>query len=576
MYGTINLLSMNIARKPLECAYFSMEIMLESDIPTYAGGLGVLAGDLLRSCADMEVPVVGMSLVYNDNTYRQIIRDGKQNYETLVWHKNDQLTKLPQRVEIKIQNTAVTVGVWRYDIVGIKGFVVPVYLLDTDFLDNNEYARSITKSLYEGGQRLAQEILLGIGGVNMLRELGYSDVKTFHMNEGHASFVPLALLSENDFKDADVKKMCVFTTHTPIPEGHDRFDYDYAYKIAGDNLPWHIKKLAGEKELHMTTLGMSMSKYCFGVSQKHGKVSQNMFPQFNINAITNGVHHRTWIGTELANLYDKYLPEWIENPMIFSDAVEKIPGDALWRAHQEEKRKLLDYVNHHLTTTSSSEEGQIPSQAELFDIDTLTISLARRLVPYKRPLLLYSDLERLLGIGQGKIQIIQCGKANPNDSSAQNFVSQIIEISKKLQGKIRVVYLENYSPLLSRPLVRGSDVWLNTPRRPLEASGTSGMKAAMNGVLNFSILDGWWIEGYKMDSESGFSIGPMDESVTPENNDQQDIDDMYNKLQNEIIPLYYGGRTDWINRMKHAITLGAYFNTNRCIEEYRQKAWQTS
>jgi starch phosphorylase len=564
---------MEISKPSLECAYFSMEFMLESDIPTYAGGLGVLAGDLLRSCADMEVPVVGVSLVYNDNTYRQIIRDGKQTYESLVWHKNDQLTKLPQRIEVTINSQKVIVGVWRYDIVGINGFVVPIYLLDTDFLDNNEYARSITKSLYDGDDRLAQEVLLGIGGVKMLRALGYKDVKTFHMNEGHASFVPLGLLSENEFNDEMVREKCVFTTHTPIPEGHDKFSYDYAYKIAGDNLPWHIKKLASEKELHMTILGMSLSRYSFGVSQKHGKVSQNMFPQFKINAITNGVHHRTWIGTELANLYDKYLPDWITNPFIFKEAVEKIPDDALWSAHQEEKKKLLDYVNHHLTSVSSSEEGQHPDPSQLFDVDTLTISLARRLVPYKRPLLLYSDLERLLSIGNGKLQIIQCGKAAPYDSSAQNFVNEIIEISKKLKGQIRVVYLENYSPLLARPLVRGSDVWLNTPRRPLEASGTSGMKAAMNGGLNFSVLDGWWIEGYQMDSEAGFSIGPMDESLNPENNDQEDVDDMYNKLQNEIIPLYYDNKKDWINRMKHAITLGAYFNTHRCIEEYKKKAW---
>jgi starch phosphorylase len=270
------------------------------------------------------------------------------------------------------------------------------------------------------------------------------------MNEGHASFVPLELLSENNFDDEKVKEKCVFTTHTPIPEGHDRFSYDFSYKIAGDILPWHIKELASEQELHMTILGMSLSKYSFGVSQKHGKVSQNMFPQFHINAITNGVHHRTWVGTELANLYDKFLPEWVNDPSVFSNAVESIPDDQLWRAHQEEKRKLLEYVNHHLTSTPSAEDAIHPIPTELFDVDTLTISLARRLVPYKRPLLLYSDLERLLKIGEGKLQIIQCGKAKHTDGSAQNFVQQIIEVSKKLRGMVRVVYLENYSPLLAR------------------------------------------------------------------------------------------------------------------------------
>lgn len=565
---------MDQPRPTIECAYFSMEIMLESDIPTYAGGLGVLAGDLMSSCADMKIPVVGVSLVYNDNIYRQIIStNGQQNYEALVWHKNDQLTKLPNRIELTIKGEKIIVGVWRYDNVGIDGFVVPIYLLDTDFIDNSEYARRLTHSLYSGEDRLAQEVLLGIGGVKMLRELGYRDIKTFHMNEGHASFVPLGLLSEHGFNDDEVKKLCVFTTHTPIPEGHDKFNYDYAYQIAGDILPWHIKKIASESELHMTILGMSMSKYIFGVSEKHGKVSSSMFPQFNINAITNGVHHRTWIGTELANLYDKHIPQWIHNPMLLSEAVHKIPDNELWNAHQEEKRLLLDHVNNHLTSVSSEEERDNPPEPEQFDIDILTISLARRLVPYKRPLLLYSDLERLLKIGEGKLQIIQCGKASPGDESAKNFVRQIIDISKHLRGKIKVVYLENYSPILARQLVRGSDVWLNTPKRPLEASGTSGMKAAMNGVLNFSVQDGWWIEGFKMDPFAGFSIGPQDDSLTPNNDDQKDIEDLYSRLESVIIPLYYDNKKDWINRMKHAITLGSYFNTHRCINEYRDKAW---
>ena len=565
---------MDTARPTISCAYFSMEFMLESDIPTYAGGLGVLAGDLMRSCADTREPVVGVSLVYSDSTYRQIISThGEQDYEALVWHKNDQLTKLPQRIEVTIRGEKVIVGVWRYDIVGIDGFVVPIYLLDTDFLDNSAYARGLTQNLYAGEDRLAQEILLGIGGVKMLRALGYTDIRTFHMNEGHASFVPLALLSENNFEDELVKKHCVFTTHTPIPEGHDRFSYDFAEKIAGDNLPWHIKKIASEKELHMTILGMSESKYIFGVSQKHGKVSQSMFPQFQIHAITNGVHHRTWIGTELANLYDKYLPEWIHDPAALKDAVEKIPDEPLWAAHQEEKAILLDHVNNHLTSVFTEEEKDNPPEHIQFDIDTLTISLARRLVPYKRPLLIYSDIERLLKIGDGKLQIIQCGKAAPGDESAKDFVRQIIDISKKLRGKIQVCYLENYSPLLARQLVRGSDVWLNTPKRPLEASGTSGMKAAMNGVLNFSVQDGWWIEGFEMDHLSGFSIGPNDESLAPQNDDQKDINDMYETLENEILPLYYSDKKHWLMRMKHAITLGAYFNTHRVISEYKEAAW---
>lgn len=565
---------MNFDRPTIDCAYFSMEFMLESDIPTYAGGLGILAGDIMRSCADMQIPVVGISLVYSDSAYRQVVTpEGEQDYEALVWHKNDQLTKLPNRVELTIKGEKVLVSVWRYDVVGIDGFVVPVYLLDTDFLGNSDYARDLTQFLYSGKDRLAQELLLGIGGVKMLRDLGYKDIKNFHMNEGHASFVPVALLAENNFKDEEVKKKCVFTTHTPIPEGHDKFSYDFAYEIAGNNLPWHIKKLASEEELHMTKLGMSLSKFIFGVSQKHGKVTSSMFPQYKIGAITNGVHHRTWIGTELANLYDKHIPEWIHDPEILKEAVDRIPDYELWTAHQEEKKILLDHVNNHLTSVFTEEEKDNPPERLQFDIDTLTISMARRLVPYKRPLIIYSDIKRLLEIGEGKLQIIQCGRAAPGDESSQHFVQEIIDISKELRGRIKVVYLENYSPLLARQLVRGSDLWLNTPKRPLEASGTSGMKAAMNGVLNFSVLDGWWIEGFRINPMSGFAIGSNDDSLTPENNDQKDIEDIYNKLENEILPLYYENKKEWIHKMKNAITLGAYFNTHRCIKEYAEQAW---
>jgi starch phosphorylase len=562
----------------LKAAYFSMEIMLRTHIPTYAGGLGMLAGDLLRSCADMEIPTVGMTLVYNGAQFNQVINpDGTQTYTSYEWRKNDQFLKLPEEVTVEIDGQEVVLSVWRYDIVGLSEFVVPVFLLDTDHYANQPWMKHITDNLYGGGEhvRICQEIVLGVGGVKMLRALGFQNIDIYHMNEGHAAFAPLALLPEMRYKDDEVRKHCVFTTHTPIPEGHDRFPYEDAYKYAGAYLPWHIRDLATTDSLHMTHLAMNTSKYSFGVSEKHGAVSRNMFPGKEIHHITNGVHHLTWTASNIQDVFNDYLPGWQENPDEMEHAVEKIPDDALWRAHQNCKQILVDYVNKRLTSGEDEEERENPETDEFFDTDTLTIALARRPVEYKRPLLIYRDLERLVRISAGRVQIIQSGKSHPADMVSQGIVKQILNISKKLKGIVRVVYLENYSPKIARLLTSGCDVWLNTPRRPLEASGTSGMKAAMNGVLNFSVLDGWWIEGFRQTPEAGWSIGPLDESVTPGNDDAADAEDLYQKLEHEIIPLYYDNRAEWLKRMKHAITLGKPFSTHRCIRDYQRLAWNT-
>lgn len=561
----------------LELAYFSMEIMLKTHIPTYAGGLGILAGDLLRSCADMRVPAVGITLVYNGVHFVQnILEDGSQTYTEYDWRKNDQFIKLPQEITLKLDGQDVVVGVWRYDIVGFNEFVVPVFLLDTDHYANQDWMKKITDSLYGGPEyaRICQEVVLGIGGVRMLKELGYTSVDTYHMNEGHAAFVPLALLPEENWNDDAVRQKCVFTTHTPIPEGHDQFSYDHAHKYAGEYLPMHIKQLATEQSLHMTHLAMNMSHFTFGVSEKHGAVSRHLFPGKDIHSITNGVHHITWSASNIQDVYNDFLPGWQENPVLLADALEKIPDDALWRAHQNCKQILVDYVNERLTSCDDPVACENPLPDELFDTNTLTIALARRPVAYKRPLLLYSDLNRLVRIGAGRLQIIQSGKSHPDDTVSHGIVQEILHISKKLRGIVRVVYLQNYSPKIARLLTSGCDIWLNTPRRPLEASGTSGMKAAMNGVLNFSVQDGWWIEGYRMNPQAGWAIGPNDESVTPGNDDHADAEDMYAKLEHDIVPLYYDNRAEWIKRMKHAITLGKQFSTNRCIAEYREKAWK--
>ncbi|HJZ05657.1 hypothetical protein A2634_05270 [Candidatus Amesbacteria bacterium RIFCSPHIGHO2_01_FULL_48_32] len=551
-----------------EVVYFSLEFMLETDVPTYAGGLGVLAGDLMRSCADLGIGAIGMSIVYSGDTFSQTINaDGTQSFTKQDWQKLDQLTKLPQVVELTIANTKVLVGCWRYDIVGLSGYVVPVYLLDTNLTQNPPWVREITRNLYEGGEaRLAQEIVLGIGGVKMLRTLGIERAKTYHLNEGHCGFVPLALLPENNYQDELVRQMCVFTTHTPIPEGHDRFSYELAYKFGGSYLPWHIKKLAGENEMSMTHLAMNLSRKNLAVSRKHQVVSEQVFPGYKFGYVTNGVHHRSWTHNYLQDLYNQVIPGWLENPETLADAPALVPDDLLWNAHIECKKKLITYVNRHLTT------ALLVAGDYLFDENTLTISLARRPVAYKRPLLLYHDIERFVRIGAGRIQVIQCGKSHPDDDVSQGFVRQIVDLSKRFKEVLKIVFLENYSPKIARLLVNGSDVWLNTPKRGLEASGTSGMKAAMNGVINLSIPDGWWIEAVEIDRLAGFSIGTAGET----NDDSTDADIVYEKLEMEIIPMYYENRGEWIGRMKRAIALGAYFNTHRVVKEYRQKVWRNA
>ena len=564
-----------------QVAYFSMEIMLESDIPSYAGGLGILAGDVLRSCADLSIPAVGVSLVYSGYTFSQHIEaDGTQKFFENDWQRMDQLTRLPQRITITISGTKAIVGCWRYDIVGLSGFNVPIFLLDTNLPENPQWIRNITKNLYAPTPevRISQEMVLGLGGVRMLEEIGVKNIPTYHLNEGHCSFVPLGLMHEFNMSSAQVKKHCVFITHTPVAEGHDIFTYDLAKKYLGEYLPDDINKYSTSNKLHMTELGLNLSHVKLAVSQKHRQVCQQLFPQHEFISITNGVDHRSWTWHLFQDLYDKYIPGWLEDPSLLKTVPEKISDDALWATHIESKRELITYVNHHLSQDALS-HGHEPSPDDLFETDTLLISLARRPVAYKRPLLLYSNLEHLVKIATGKIQIIQCGKASPTDTASQEFVKQIIKISQSLKKIIRIVYLENYSPKIARLLVAGSDLWLNTPRRPMEACGTSGMKAALNGVLNFSVLDGWWLEGFDQNPLAGFSIGPKIESFTnldsqvKSESDLEDANDLYLKLENTILPLYYNHRSQWISRMKQGITLGAHFNSHRLVKEYQQIAW---
>jgi len=557
-------------------AYFSMEIGLKDDIPTYSGGLGMLAGDTVKSSADLNLPFVAVTLISRRGYFNQDIdENGHQKASPVIWDPSKYMTLAQEKVSLVIEGRTVYIQAWIYFVESLRGGGVPVIFLDTDLPENHTEDRELTYYLYGGDNRyrIKQETILGIGGVRMLRELGFQ-VKKYHMNEGHAAFLTLELLHEHK-KDIEsvwdeslvwdieaVRELCVFTTHTPVEAGHDKFSYDLYKKVIGDYFPERILYgLAGKNEVNMTLLALNLSNFVNGVAKKHGEVSQSMFPGYKINAITNGVHSYTWTSESLKRLYDKYLPGWANEPEIFV-RIGSIPDEELWNAHLEAKKKLIDFVNSI-------------SKVDM-DYDTLTIGFARRFATYKRAGLLYTDMERLKRIGSGKIQVIYAGKAHPRDMGGQKLIENIFSYSKELKGKIKITFIKNYNMEIALMLVSGVDVWLNNPLRPLEASGTSGMKAAHNGVLNFSVLDGWWIEGY-IEGETGWSIGPEPTEIKPDEDIKKnkiDADDLYEKLEKIIIPTYYGDRGKWIWMMKNTIGKNAYyFNTHRMMRLYVTEAY---
>jgi len=566
-------LLLELTKEPM-IAYFTMEIGINSNIPTYSGGLGVLAGDTIKSGADLELPMVAMTLLTRKGFFRQELDEkGRQIEHPYIWDPATFMTRLSRLVSVEIEGRTVAVQAWHYVVKSFTGGKVSVFFLDTDVEGNTAEDRGITASLYGGDQvyRFKQEIVLGLGGARMLKELGF-EIKKYHLNEGHASLLTLELLNKfkrpiEDVWDEkliwdvnSVKDLCVFTTHTPVEAGHDRFPYDLVERVLGTLIPLDILKgLAGMEDLNMTVLALNLTEFVNGVAKKHGEVSRNMFPGYKINAITNGVHSYTWTCDSFKRLYDKYLPGWANEPELFV-RVGRIPDIEVWEAHQAAKGVLLDYV--------------LKQTGVEMDVNVLTIGFARRATAYKRADLLFSDLERLEKIATGKIQIIYAGKAHPQDTPGKALIENIFAYKERLAGKIKMVYLSNYDMDIALKMVSGVDVWLNTPQRPREASGTSGMKAAHNGVMNFSVLDGWWIEGY-IEGDTGWSIGPSPvETRLVENHDTLDSDDLYAKLEKEIIPTYYDARSIWVWMMGNAIGQNAYyFNTHRMMRRYVTEAY---
>src|SRR4030042_646046 len=558
----------NLAKEP-RIAYFSMEIGIQNNIPTYSGGLGVLAGDTIRTGADLKLPMVAVTLISKKGYFRQELdENGSQREHPVSWEPSKHMTLLPAKIAVQIEDRQVIVQAWQYNVESLTRGCVPIFFLDTDVEENTAEDREITSYLYGGDMayRLKQEIVLGIGGVRMLHELEF-EIKKYHMNEGHSGLLTIELL--NRFKrpiedvwdeklvwDVErVKDLCVFTTHTPVEAGHDKFPYDLACKILGELIPLKVlQELGGKDGLNMTRLGLNLSEFINGVAKKHTEVSRKMFPGYEISAITNGVHSFTWTCDNFKRLYDKYLPGWANEPELFV-RVGRIPDEEIWNAHMDAKKTLLDYVKEDTGVEMSP--------------DILTIGFARRATAYKRADLIFTDIARLERIGQGKLQIIYGGKAHPKDDSGKRLIEKIFSTKERLKDKIKMAYIKNYEMDTALKMVSGVDVWLNTPLRPREASGTSGMKAAHNGVINFSVLDGWWIEGH-IEGFTGWSIGPSPtETMLIDNMDTKDADDLYNKLEYTIIPLFYNDRHGWIRMMQSAIGKNAYyFKNHRMMRRY--------
>ena len=563
---------MTFAPRSSMVAYFSMEICLDRAVPTYSGGLGVLAGDTLRSAADLHVPMIGVTLLHRKGYFQQHLDAfGNQTESPDVWQPEKILEPVPVTVSVSIEGREVRIRPWLYRVVGVSGHEVPVYLLDTALPENSAWDQTLTDHLYGGDShyRLCQEVVLGMGGAAVLRALGYTGNIHFHMNEGHSALLTLTLLEEQlagrggwEVTDADidtVRQRSIFTTHTPVPAGHDRFPLDMVRRVLGNE---HVALLeaAGCCEggiLNMTHLALRLARFINGVAMRHGEVSRGMFPQYPITSITNGVHAGTWVSEPFRKLYDRYMPGWHRDNEYLRYAIS-IPLDDIRETHALAKRGLLEEVERRTGVR--------------LDPTAMTIGFARRATPYKRADLVVSDPERLLAVTRhaGPLQIIFGGKAHPQDEPGKELIRRIFRAGSALGDKVRLVYLEEYEMDMAQRLVAGVDLWLNNPTKPLEASGTSGMKAALNAVPSLSVLDGWWVEGH-VEGVTGWSIG---ESEDPVNDQARDAADLYFKLERVVMPLFYGLPYDYAEVMRNAIALnGSFFNTQRMVRQYVHNAY---
>ncbi len=522
-------------------AYFSMEIGVKPEIKSYSGGLGILAGDTLKSAADLGEDFTAVTLLYRDGYFKQRLEDNYQKEDPDEWSYEELLEDTGLRVDINIFGEKVGVKIWKYTIDSESN--VDILFLDTGLESNSGRVQNLTSSLYGGDDmmRLGQEVLLGIGGVNALETFGV-DPDFYHMNEGHSAL--LTIEADGNF---------VFTTHTPVAAGHDKFSKSLVKQVLADR----FKELDIENELNMTEQALKNADYCNAVSKKHEEVSKQMFPEYSFDSVTNGVHSETWTSNHFQELFDKYVDGWRKESERLSQAL-KIPDSEIWDAKNQAKNDLEQLVEDKAS-------GQL-------DTDTLTVGFARRMTGYKRPTLIFKDLESLDKLGEkyGGLQLVFGGKSHPADTQGKELIQKIIRYGEMLEH-VNVYFVENYTIEDSLTMIAGCDVWLNNPHRGQEASGTSGMKAMHNGTPQLSVLDGWWLEGH-IEDVTGWSIG--EDYVEGENEDEIDSKSIYRKLDH-IISIYENERQEWINMMKQCISVnGSYFNTDRMVKQYINKAYQ--
>jgi glycogen phosphorylase len=546
----------------LTVAVFVMEIGIESRIPTYSGGLGILAGDLVNSFADLGIGATFVTLLSRNGYALQKLSPSEgQNDSPQPWDWRSILTKTASVAKVEIGERTQTVGAWEYKVGGKAE--ASILFLDTDYPENDAEVREATDRLYGGAQatRLVQDIVLGVGGYRMLKALG-RDVQVYHLNESHAAFATVELLRERGAEGA--KRSCVFTTHTPIAAGNDTFPVASVREAFRSYswVNWDAESVDGVVSL--AKVAARHSGVTNAVSLKHKFVSNGVVGLDRIVYVTNGVYHRRWVHPELKKLYDRYIPGWAESPSLLGRAYA-IPSEDLRGAHAEAKRALVSFVK---------ERGGVG-----FEEDALVITVAKRFTSYKRNGMVLGDTDSLGRIASksGKIQIIVAGKAHPRDDVAKGMLAEAIQKASRVNesvGNVRVAVLENYDIDMAKVLVAGSDVWLNNPRRPLEACGTSGMKAAMNGVLNLSVYDGWWLEG-GVEGVNGWGIGRRTEwtdlAGPAEGEDEKDL---YTKLAESVVPTYYGQREKWTEMSKSSIaTVGPQFNSYRMAEDYLTRVY---
>ncbi len=547
-----------------------MELAIRPEMHTYCGGLGLLAGDTARSSADLRIPMVFLTMLSRRGYFRQKIDpEGRQVELPDRWDPSAWCQRLSPVVTVGIEGRSIGIQPWLTVVAGVDGFQNPILLLDTNLDQNSKDDRTLSDFLYGGNAayRLKQEIVLGIGGVRVLRALGFR-VQTYHLNEGHASLLTLELL--DDFATpsqgiparqlagrlSDVRARCVFTTHSPVEAAHDRFDYDLVRRILRPTVGLAtLKKLGGKDRFNLTRLGLNLSRYVNGVSLRHAVTTRKMFPGYRIHAVTNGVHVPTWVHPAFARLFDSQIPRWRREPEMLVRALE-LGEDEVWDCHVAAKRSLLERIRDRAGVA--------------LDPEVLTLVFARRMVSWKRPLLLFEDTGRLTGLAsRNRFQVVFAGKAHPRDRVGKRSIRRLHERIRQLKGKVPCVFLPNYDMEWAKTLVAGADVWFQNPLPPMEAAGTSGMKAALNGGLNLSTLDGWWEEGC-IEGVNGWSIPHVEE----EESDREDAAALYEKLDHVVLPLFYHDTKRWRSMMKQAIGyVGSYFTSHRMLRRYAVEAY---